>query len=67
MGDGAKAMTKAGRDELINFERSSRLMCWSHVHRNITPQLGSIATFSAELSENILNDIQDRFTMVSSE
>ena len=59
MGDGAKAMTKAGRDEFINIERSSRLMCWSHVHRNITPQLRSIATFSAELSENILNDIQD--------
>ena len=53
MGDSAKAMTKAGRDEFCSIDR------WSHVHRTILPQLYSIATFSAELSQNILNDIQD--------
>ena len=38
MGDGAKAITKAGFD-IFSKDAVKRLMCWSHTHRNILPQL----------------------------
>ena len=58
MGDGAKALSKAGREVFSDLDRCHRLMCWSHVYRNITPQLKSIGIHDKELSANILNDIQ---------
>ena len=58
LGDGAKAMSKAGNESFVNHT-FSRLMCWSHVHRNIVPQLKSIATIDRLVSDKILKDIID--------
>jgi hypothetical protein len=44
LGDGAKALTKAGKEVFDDITKCSRLMCWSHVHRNIGPQLKCIGT-----------------------
>jgi hypothetical protein len=59
MGDGAKAISKAGRDVFGDLERCHRLMCWSHVHRAISPQLKSVGSHDKTLATNILNDIMD--------
>ena len=59
IGDGAKALSKAGREVFSDLERCHRLMCWSHVHRNIVPKLKTIGTFNKELAGNILNGIVD--------
>ena len=34
-------------------------MCWSHVHKNILPQLKSISTHNKSLADKILKDIDD--------
>ena len=57
MGDGAKAISKAGREVFSDLGRCHRLMCWSHVHRNIIPQLKCITTHDKNLSANLLKDI----------
>ena len=58
MGDGAKAISKAGKEAFGSFG-NSRLMCWSHTHRAIVPQLKSISTFNKSVSDKILKDIMD--------
>ena len=58
IGDGAKAITNASKNVFANHT-VSRLMCWSHVHRNIVPRLKSIATIDKSLSEKILLNIMD--------
>ena len=58
MGDGAKAITKAG-NRVFGHISFSRLMCWSHVHRNITPQLKSVSTHNKSIADSILQDIVD--------
>lgn len=57
MGDGAKAISNASKN--VFTSSTSRLMCWSHVHRNITPRLKPISTLNKSVSEKILNDIMD--------
>ena len=42
MGDGAKAITKAG--EAVFDVSTTRLMCWAHVHAKIVPKLKSVST-----------------------
>lgn len=59
MGDGALALTKAGREVFGEVEHCYRLMCWSHVHRNIVPQLKGIAAHDKVLAQNILQDIEN--------
>ena len=59
MGDGAKAMSKAGREVFCDLERCFRLMCWAHVHRNICPQLKCISAHRKDLAKNILVDIEN--------
>ena len=58
MGDGAKAITKAGK-KVFSDMSFHRLMCWSHVHAKILPQLKSVAAHKKEVSESILKDIVD--------
>ena len=58
MGDGAKAITKAGFD-IFSKDAVKRLMCWSHTHRNILPQLKSVTAHNKDVSNNILKDIVD--------
>ena len=59
MGDGAKAISKADKETFGSEGPHSRLMCWSHVHRAIVPQLKSIATVNKSVSDKILKDIMD--------
>ena len=58
LADGAKAITKA-IDEVFYIETCVRLMCWPHVHRNLTPQLKSISTMDKALATQILLDIDN--------
>ena len=58
MGDGAKAITKAG-DRVFSCIPFSRLMCWAHVHSNISSHLKSVSTHSKSIAERILQDITD--------
>ena len=54
LGDGAGAITNAGT---AVYSESCRLMCWSHVHSNILPQLKCVTAHNKALSDNILRDI----------
>ena len=38
---------------------SERLMCWSHVHRAITPQLKSLRLLNKEVASDLLSDIEE--------
>ena len=58
LGDGAKALTKAGKEVFADIPKCSRLMCWSHVFRNIQAQLRSIGTHDKALAKDILTDIE---------
>lgn len=58
LGDGAKAITKAGNEVFTGFS-FSRLMCWAHVHSNMLPQLKCISAQNRSVSDNILKDIVD--------
>ena len=58
MGDGAKAITKAG-NRVYKDIPFSRLMCWSHVHKNILPQLKSVSVHSKSIADNIIKDIDN--------
>jgi hypothetical protein len=59
MGDGAQAISKAGKEAFGSIGQYSRLMCWSHTHRAIVPQLKSISTVNKSVSDKILKDIMD--------
>ena len=60
MADGAWEISKAADevfdDTLDNLR--TRLMCWSHVYRNIRPKLASIRKTNKLLGESILSDIE---------
>ena len=49
-------MTKAGF-EVFSKDSTKRLMCWSHVHRNILPKLKSVTLHNKTVADNILKDI----------
>ena len=62
MADGAQSITKAGEEVFSDCEDcrdSERLMCWSHVHRAITPQLKSLRLLNKEVASNLLSDIEE--------
>ena len=56
LGDGAKAITKAG-NEVFAGHSFYRLMCWSHVHSNIIPQLKSVCTQNKSVHDKLLGDL----------
>ena len=56
MGDGAPEITKAGRE--VFGEEGIRLMCWSHVYRNVVPRLGEIKRNSVDMGNTIMADIE---------
>ena len=63
MGDGAPEITKAGVDVFGDSATSDgptgvRLICWSHVYRNVTPQLRTIQKVKKNLAAAILEDIE---------
>ena len=37
---------------------SLRLMCWSHVHRNIAPKLRTMGTLDKKVEKSIVQDIE---------
>jgi hypothetical protein len=57
MGDGAKAITKAG--EAVDVSSTTRLMCWALVHAKIVPQLKSVSTHNKKVADTILRDIEN--------
>ena len=57
MADGAWEISK-GAEEAFGTELRTRLMCWSHVYRNIRPKLASIRKVNKELGSSILSDIE---------
>ena len=62
MADGAQSITKAGEEVFSDCEdcrESERLMCWSHVHRAITPQLKSLRLLNKEVANDLLSDIEE--------
>ena len=59
MGDGAKAITLAGKETYGDVENCSRLMCYSHVHRNMTPQMKSVSTLDKGLADRIISNIEN--------
>ena len=62
MGDGATSITKAGREifgECNECNGAQRLMCWSHVHRALVPQLKPLNSLDKELGKNLLKDIEE--------
>ena len=40
-------------------EESVRLMCWSHVHRAVVPQLRHLSSLSKDTAKALLSDIED--------
>ena len=62
MADGSLAISKAG-EEIFggcpDCRNSSRLMCWSHVHRNIVPKLKTIGSIDKDVEKSIIKDIED--------
>ena len=58
MGDGAKAITKAG-EAVFDVSSTTRLMCWAHVHAKIVPQLKSVSTHNKKVADTILRDIDN--------
>ena len=64
MGDGAPAITKAGEEVFgkcshPDCTHATRLMCWSHVHRNITPRMKTIGSIDKKVEKDLLIDIQN--------
>ena len=64
MGDGAPAITKAGEDVFgkcthPDCSHATRLMCWSHVHRNISPRLKTIGSIDKNVEKNLLIDLEN--------
>ena len=60
MADGAWEISNATKEvfgDSITTLRS-RLMCWSHVYRNIRPKLATIRKVNKLLAESILSDIE---------
>ena len=58
MGDGAKAITKAGKN-IFDDKSFFRFMFWSHVHARILPQLKRVSAHNTLISDSILADIVD--------
>ena len=52
----AKAITKAG-NEVFAGHSFYRLMCWSHAHSNILPQLKSVSAQSKSVHDKLLSDL----------
>ena len=62
MGDGAKSISKAARDtfsDCDDCEKSQRLMCWSHVHRALVPEIKKVSTFNKDVAKSLTQDIED--------
>ena len=62
MSDGAQAITKAGIEtfgECEDCQGSEHLMCWSHVHRAIVPQLKHLSTLDKNVGKCLLSDIEE--------
>ena len=62
MADGATSITKAGRevfDSCVECKEATRNMCWSHVHRNLTPQMKTIKSLDKNVGIQLLSDIED--------
>ena len=60
--DGAQSITKAGNEIFGNCEHcqgSERLMCWSHVHRAIVPQLKHLSILDKNVGKSLLSDIEE--------
>ena len=56
LGDGAKAITKAG-NEVFAGHPFTRIMCWSQMHSNLFPQLKCVSTHNKTIADDILNDL----------
>ena len=62
MADGAEAITLGGENIFGNCQdcqKSSRLMCWSHVHWAFTPKLKPVEAANKEVAKALLNDLED--------
>ena len=62
MSDGAQSITKAGFETFGDCEDclgSERLMCWSHVHRALVPQLKHLSTLDKNVAKSVLGDIEE--------
>ena len=64
MGDGAPAITKAGEEVFgqcshPDCTHATRLMCWSHVHRNITPRMKTIGSIDKKVEKDLLIDLEN--------
>ena len=40
-------------------QKSSRLMCWSHVHLAFTPKLKPVEAANKEVAKAVLNDLEE--------
>ena len=62
MADGAQSIMKAGIETFGDCEHcqgSERLMCWSHVHRAIVPQLKHLSNLDKNVGKSLLTDIEE--------
>ena len=60
MGDGAKSISKAAREVFSgcdDCEKSQRLMCWSHVHRALVPEIKKVSTFNKDVAKYLPSSI----------
>ena len=60
MADGATAITKARNEVFGNCEEcvAKRLMCWSHVHRNVSKKLKKVETVNKEAAKSFIKDLE---------
>ena len=56
MGDGAREITKAGKE--VFGEEGARLMCWPHTYRKIIPRLANLKKVNGKIQQELLHDIK---------
>ena len=56
MGDGAREITKAGKE--VFGEEGARLMCWPHTYRKIIPRLANLKKVNGKIQQELLHDIE---------
>ena len=59
LGDGAKAITNAGKEVFGDLVQFKRLMCWAHVHTNIHKHMKQILSNNKSVHDSLSKDIND--------
>ena len=57
LGDGAKAITNAGKEVFGDLVQFKRLMCWAHVHTNIHKHMKQILSNNKSVCDSPITSL----------